>query len=91
LPGRWESASEILASIGEIVQFSLPDDYWSTFASRINNLKLEDVDRAAREYITPDQYRWVVVGDRSAIEDSVRELGFESIRFMDADGNFIDQ
>jgi zinc protease len=91
LPGRWESISDVLASIGEIVQFSLPDDYWSTYAQRVNSLDVEDVTLAAKQHITPDNYVWVVVGDRAVIESGIRELGFDSVRFIDADGHFVDQ
>jgi zinc protease len=91
LPGRWESISDVLASIGEIVQFSLPDDYWSTYAQRVNSLDVEDVTLAAKQHITPDNYVWVVVGDRAVIESGIRELGFDSVRFIDADGDFVDQ
>ena len=91
LPGRWESISDVLASIGEIVQFSLPDDYWSTYAQRVNSLDVEDVTLAAKQHITPDNYVWVVVGDRAVIESGIRELGFDSVRFIDADGDFVYQ
>ena len=37
--------------------------------------------------LRPDQLVWVVVGDRDVIEPAIRELGYDDIRFLDADGN----
>jgi len=87
LAGRWESARSVLASISQIVQFGLPDDYWSGYADRVNALDVEQVSAVAGRYVTPDDLAWVVVGDRAVFEDKVHSLGFDEIRFVDADGN----
>jgi zinc protease len=68
------------------VRFGLPEDYWSTYAERVNSLELTDVGRAARDFVEPDKFAWVVVGDRSRIEADLRDLGFDEIRLIDAEG-----
>jgi zinc protease len=86
LPGRWEAAADVLASIGEVVRFDLPDNYWSDFADRVNSLTVEQVSQAAETYLRPDEIAWVVVGDREKIEPGLRELGFDEIRLINSDG-----
>lgn len=86
LPGRWEAAADVLGSISQIVRFQLPDDYWSVFADRVNSLNVPQVLEAAEIYIRPNDIAWVVVGDREKIEPGLRELGFDEIRLIDADG-----
>lgn len=86
LPGRWEAAADVLGSISQIVRYQLPDDYWSVFADRVNSLSVPDVLQAAETYIQPNDLVWVVVGDRDKIEPGLRELGFDEIRLIDADG-----
>ena len=86
LPGRWEAAADVLGSISQIVRYQLPDDYWSVFADRVNSLGVSDVLQAAETYIQPNDLVWVVVGDRDKIEPGLRELGFDEIRLIDADG-----
>ncbi|MDH3450722.1 MAG: insulinase family protein, partial [Gammaproteobacteria bacterium] len=86
LPGRWEAAADVLGSISQIVRFQLPDDYWSVFADRVNSLNVPQVLEAAETYIRPNDIAWVVVGDREKIEPGLRELGFDEIRLIDADG-----
>ena len=86
LPGRWEAAADVLGSISQIVRFRLPEDYWSVFADRVNSLSVSQVSQAAETFIRPNDIAWVVVGDREKIEPGLRELGFDEIRLIDADG-----
>ncbi|MDH3978112.1 MAG: insulinase family protein, partial [Gammaproteobacteria bacterium] len=86
LPGRWETNMNLVGALEEIVRYGLPEDYWSTYAANLNGLSLQATQQAARNYVQPDKVIWVVVGDRQKIEPALRELGFEAIRFIDADG-----
>jgi zinc protease len=86
LPGRWETGGAVAGSLGEIVRFGLPDDWWSTYSGRVRALEVEDVAAAARNYVLPDNLVWVIVGDLSRIEAEVRALGLGDIEFIDADG-----
>jgi zinc protease len=78
-----------MGSINEIVRFSLPDDYWDNYAARVNGLNLDDVTHAARTFIAPDQILWVVVGDAAKVEAGLRELEFDEIRGITADGDLV--
>jgi zinc protease len=90
LPGRWEASGDVLASLNEIVRFGLPDDYWSTLSDRINGLSLVSVIATANKLIRPDDLVWVVVGDRTAVEPGLRDLGFDEIRAIDSEGRRVD-
>jgi zinc protease len=89
LPGRWETAADVMGSINEVVRFSLPDDYWDNYAARVNGLNLDDVTHAARTFIASDQILWVVVGDAAKVEAGLRELEFDEIRRITADGDIV--
>lgn len=86
LPGRWETNADIAGALNQIVSFGLPDDYWSTYAADLNRLDIADVTAAADKYIHPDDFVWVVVGDRAKTEPTLKKLGFDSIRLIDTDG-----
>jgi zinc protease len=86
LPGQWETINALEGSINEIVMYGLDDDYYDTYATRINNLGVADIVPAAEEVISPDHLVWVIVGDLSKIEEEVRALGFGEVRLLDADG-----
>jgi zinc protease len=87
LPGTWETDDAVASSLGDIVTFGLPDDYFSTYPAKVRSLSVSDVDKAAREVVRPDQLVWVVVGDRSKVESGLRELGWGAVQLLDADGN----
>lgn len=89
LPGRWETNTAVLGAMSEVISYALPDDYWSTYAERINALSPDAVAAAARNTLNPGAITWVVVGDRARIEPGLRELGIADIRLLDADGNVL--
>ena len=87
LPGRWETAGAVARSIGELIRFRLPDDYWSTYSAKVRALDLQQVSDAAVRALHPDRLVWIVVGDRDSIEAGIRQLDYGEVRFIDADGN----
>lgn len=90
LPGIWETNSSVANSIIEMVTFSLPEDHFDTYPEKVRNLSLSDVSQAAKNVLHPDQIVWIVVGDRSKIEKTLLEMGFEQVHFIDADGKAIE-
>jgi len=90
LPGRWETAGAVSASIAQIVRFGLADDYWAQYPDKVRALDAATVDQAGKSFLQPDGLVWVVVGDRARIEAGIRELALGEIRLIDADGNVLD-
>jgi zinc protease len=87
LPGSQETMQQLLGAINEINRYQLPDDYFETYASKIRALKREDLNGAAEKILRPDRMIWVVVGDRSKVEQGIRDLHIGDLKFLDADGN----
>jgi len=87
LPGRWETIDAVGGSLGQIVSFGLPEDYFQTYPNKVRALTVEDLTKAAQKVVHPDQLVWVIVGDRAKIEAPIRELGWGELHLLDADGN----
>jgi zinc protease len=87
MPGEWETQRAVARSIGELVRFGLPDDYFATFPAKVRALKAGDLDANAKKSLAPDKMVWVVVGDRAKIEAGIKELGWGDVKYLDADGN----
>lgn len=87
LPGFWETIAAVQRSLTEMVRFGLSDDYYKQYPQRVRQLEIEDLNRAARSAIHPESVQWIVVGDRTAIEAKIRELGIADIFVIDSDGN----
>jgi zinc protease len=89
LPGRWESAQAVSDSLTEMVVFGYADDYFKTYAGRVNALSVDQVRSTATAVVQPQGLIWVVVGDRARIEPAIRELNLGPIGIVDADGKVI--
>jgi zinc protease len=90
LPGNWETNNAVLGSIVNIVRFGLRDDYYDTYPGKVRSLSTGDVGQAAKKLLHPVSLVWVVVGDKSKIEQGIRELKYGEVRFIDGDGNVIE-
>lgn len=89
LPGSWETINSVGGSLSDIVSYDLPDDYYSKYASMVESQKLDVVQKAADKLVKPDHLVWVVVGDRTKIEDAIKGLGYGEVKYLDGDGNVI--
>jgi predicted Zn-dependent peptidase len=85
LPGRWETGQAVTESLGEIATFSLPADYYDTYAQHVGALTQADVQRAAVTVVKPSALVWVVVGDKAKVLGPLESLGLK-VQQIDADG-----
>jgi zinc protease len=74
-PPTFETPSQVLRRLLDIVHFELPDDHFSRQVARIEAVTLDDVHRVAREHVDPGCLNIVIVGDRAAVEGPLSELG----------------
>lgn len=86
IPGMWETNSAVSGSVLESVTYDLPDDYWQKYGDKVNSLMLEDVNTMAKKMVHTEKLNWFVVGDKEKIIESLKELGFDEIIQVDADG-----
>lgn len=85
LAGEWASNSSIASYLADQVVDRLPDDYYSHYIGRINDEAPAAVNDAARAVASQPPV-WIVVGDRSKIEEKVRATGLGEVRVIDAEG-----
>jgi len=91
LPGQWETNGAVNNSLYDLVKYNLPDDYYQTYDENVRNLSLTDLQSVSKKVVKPKQVNWFMVGDKSKIEGKLKELGFDDIIEIDADGNPINQ
>lgn len=70
-----------------MLRFDLPADYYEDYINRVRSLDVTDVVSAAQTVIQPQRLIWVIVGDRTVIEDGIRELALGEVHYLDVDGN----
>ena len=89
LSGNYETTGAVLNAINAIELYDRPDDYVQTLKQRIEAQSDESVQAAANEIYRPDALTWVIVGDLSKIEKSVRALNLGEVQVLDADGKVL--
>ena len=89
-PSSFETSWQVLEQLVHAVSFNLPDDYYQTLPAAIEAVTLDDVRRAAAENIDNSRLTLLVVGDREAVEPSLREVGIP-IRLLDQEGREVQE
>ena len=79
-PIRYETTSAIASALASTVVYGLPGDYYDSYRKNIRRVSSEDVLRAARSYIHPEQLQVLIVGDGEKIRDSITALDFGPVR-----------
>ncbi|MQA91263.1 MAG: insulinase family protein [Gemmatimonas sp.] len=75
-PLTLETNAQIAGRLQELIVYGLPLDYFDEYTERFAEVTTADVNRVAREYLRPDAFAIVVVGDRSVIEEGLRTLPY---------------
>jgi len=87
LPGTFASVQSINSAIVTLWTQGLPDNYYQQYATRISDIRKEDVLRVAKQYIDLDHLTIVIVGDRASIEAPLKAAGVAPIVLTDIEGN----
>lgn len=70
-----ESPSTIANFAINIDRYDLPEDYYSNYLKRIQDVTVEDVQEMAHKYIKPDSAYILVVGKASEVADGLEQFG----------------
>ena len=70
-----ESPEGVLGRTLELVQYSLPRDYWDNYPNLIAAVTPADVQRVARKYLGDNRIQLVAVGERAQIEEGLKKFG----------------
>ena len=89
LPGSWETIDAVSGAIGELVTFGLPDNYFKTYPEKVRALTIDEITAIAKKVLRPDQFIWIIVGDRSKIEKEIRSLAIGDINLIDSNGKTV--
>ena len=89
-PARFESQRQLLQQLSYQTIFGLSDDYYSHFIDNLQAVTLAHLHSVAAEKIEPNNLKVLVIGDKTVVEPSLRELGLPIIS-VDYDGNHINQ
>ena len=75
LPGMLESTSQVAGQMASLATFGLTLEEFPRLAARVRAVTAADVQRVARQYLTPDKAHVVVVGDLAKVKEAIERLG----------------
>ena len=84
LPRTFETQRGAANALAQTFVYNLPADYFQTYADRVRAVTSADVKRVADQYIQPDKFAVVIVGDRKVIEPGVKALNLGPLTVVDA-------
>ena len=91
LPGRWETNRAVSSSVSEIVQYDLDKNYYQEYGTNLRNMKVEEVQGLTKKIFHPEDLNWVIVGDKEKIIEGLRDLDFDEIILIDANGKELEK
>jgi len=74
LPGSHETMSSIGNLYSDLLQLGLPLDFYDSYVGTVSALTAEELETCAKQLLDPTQMIWMIVGDRSQVEGSIRAL-----------------
>jgi predicted Zn-dependent peptidase len=74
IPGTLESTSQVAAQMAQLAIFGLTLEELPRLAARVRAVTAADVQRVARQYLTPDRAHIVVVGDLTKVKAPIEAL-----------------
>jgi predicted Zn-dependent peptidase len=83
LPGTLEGTSQVAAEMAELANFGLTLAELPRFAAAVRRVTAADVQRVARQYLTPDRATIVVVGDLAKVRAPIQTLGLGSVTLLE--------
>jgi zinc protease len=85
LPIALQTPGSVGGALAQIVEFGLPDDYYTQKYTEYTKLAKADVDAAAARRLSPDAAVVVVEGDAEKILPGLEAAGIGAVR-VDAEG-----
>ena len=85
-PIRIETQDGLTDQLVNIKMLDLPGDYLSNYRDQVNAVTIEQIQRMAQKYVTPNQAAVVIVGDAAEITEQIKPYA-DQIEVYDTEGN----
>ncbi|PID61823.1 MAG: hypothetical protein CR986_02430 [Ignavibacteriae bacterium] len=77
-PALFETYNQIAANVSSLPIFNLPDNYFVNYIDKINNVTLNNVEKASIDNILLDNLLIVVVGNKHVLKSSIELFAKEN-------------
>ena len=84
-PRNFETVQQVSRSLAQLALYGLPDTYFAEFVPKVNAVTADEVMRVATEYLDSERLTTLIVGDHSAIAESLSGVGLGAIDVLPAE------
>jgi zinc protease len=81
-PSQFETIGDLSSQLEELAIYNLADSYYDDYVKHLQAVTADATLKASAQYIQPQRFLVVVVGDRKAIEPGIRALNLGTVRTM---------
>jgi zinc protease len=72
---NFETAEQVARAMAQLVLYALPDNYFDTFAARVGQVEVEQVQAVASAHLDPAKLAVAVVGEASSVGPQLTKAG----------------
>ncbi len=84
-PAGFETTGSVASQIGELIIYGLDQSAFTRYVPTVLAVTPADVERAALQYVQPDKFAVIVVGDLATIEQPIRSANLGPVRVVPVD------
>jgi zinc protease len=84
-PAGFETTGSVAAQLGDLVIYGLNESAFTEYVPKMLAVTAADAQRAANQYIQPDKFAVIIVGDLATIEQPIRAAGLGPVRVVPVD------
>ena len=70
--------------LSDLLQLGLPIDFYNGYVGRVSALTVPQIEDAARDLLDPRHMAWMIVGDKSTLEEPLIKLQIGDIVTLEA-------
>jgi len=87
IPAQFETTNATAAAMANLFIYNRPLDYYATLPEGYAKVTPEEVEKAAKTEVHPEQLLIIEVGDKSKIDASLQDLKLAPVTYADTSGN----
>lgn len=89
LAGQYESNGDLRGKLENVIFYKKGDAYLNNISNTIQQLTLPEIQAAAGQYITPQNFTWLVIGDKTKVLQGIKDLKWGEVIELNKDGEVV--
>ncbi len=89
IPALFETTAATVGAMSSVFLYDRPLDYYTTLPEKYRSVTAEDVSRVAKEDVHPDNLIVLAVGDRTKIEQGLKDTNLGPIEYRTVTGELV--